>query len=153
MTINRRFNTLDDARVVSILACSIEYCQVKVKKENYQVLVVNGVPFEYRTFCSLMICKLGGDIILNLRAELNSQILKFWKAIKYVPEGGYEKCASPATWDLLHLFSTSIAKVNRNTTDVFEQADYLEMMKNVSLLLHAEKQLRLADVNDDVSVA
>ena len=138
---------------MSKLAASIEYCQVKVGKKNYQVLVVNGIPFEYRMFCSLMICKLGGDIVLNLRATLNYQINEFWHTIGYIPAGDPVLYAHLSSWQALQDFSAAIAKVNGNTDDVFESADYLELMKSVSRMMHEEKQLRLADVNNDRLIA
>lgn len=143
---NKNFITLDEARVMSKLAQNIIYCQKKTKIENYQILVINGWPIEYRVFCSIMISKLSGDIPGRLRLLIDDQVKPFWKDIGFVPEEGsvsiFNGAISQKIVDAIHL-------VNGVNDDIFGSTDYLTLMTTVSQLLHEEKQLRLSDVNNN----
>jgi hypothetical protein len=153
MTIKRGFKELNEALVVSRLARDIAYCEVQTKRGRYQIVVLDGVPYELRLFNSIMISRMGGDIPMNLRKQINTHTTMFWEDIGFKSGSELESYSCLGSWKLLMEFTESIKVVNGATSDEFESTDYLEMMKTISRFIHEEKQLRLGNVNDNSLVA
>lgn len=123
-----KFNNLEVSLVMSKLSEGIAYTQVKTKKKNWQIVVVAGVPIEYRQLCMLMLAWASSCFQGNLRTKFNNETLEMWDAIKWKPD---EKLDD--TWDIPLYCMVALKAVS---SDAASELDMLPLAQQISRELH-----------------
>lgn len=124
-----KFNSLDVALVMSKLSTGIAYTQIKTKKKNWQIVVMAGVPIEYRQLCMLMLAWASGCFQGDLRTQFNDATVEMWNAIKWTPPDVLDD-----DWDLPIYCMTALKAVSSDTAS---QLDIVPIARQISDELHA----------------
>lgn len=90
-----KFPDLDSALVVTKLGNSVAYEVVRTKRKRWQIVVINGLPFEYRLLSMLMISYAAGAMAKEMRNMFNDETLDMWRDIGYTHNQDAQ-----SNWDL-----------------------------------------------------
>lgn len=108
-----KIQSLDTAIVMSKLSTGVCYERVRTKRNRWQIVVINGIPFDFRSLCVIMIGYAAGGISGVSRGFFEDETIALWHDVGYK----YEKVTSD--WDLPIECINAIRQVmGGNLTDV-----------------------------------
>lgn len=94
---------LDNALVISKLSSGVIFEMIHTKKTRWQIVVISGIPFEYRMVSIAMISYAAGAFAEGLRNQFHDETLTLWDDIGYK----YNREIS-GNWDIAIEFIKSV---------------------------------------------
>jgi hypothetical protein len=114
---------------MSKLSSGIAYTQVKTTRKNWQIVVVAGVPIEFRQLCILMLSWASGNFRDELRNQFHDDTMAMWRDIKWLPG----KKVKDDEWDLPFFCMKALKAASSDTA---AELDLLPLAQQISRELH-----------------
>ena len=84
----------ENERVISLLG-GIGYSEMNINNIKFQIIIVDGIPMEFRMFCMIVITIVSGGVY-SFRTQMNNDISVLWNLLEFT--NPHLLTINPQTW-------------------------------------------------------